>query len=50
MPVDDYLADVNDLPVNKLLEILEDGSIHVRDWTKEVHDIGHITSPAWRSR
>src|SRR5262245_35647237 len=46
----DYLADLNDLPVNKLIEILEDGSIHLRDWTSDDHDIGHINSPSWGNR
>lgn len=43
----DFLAELNALPVNKLVEILEDGSIHVRDWTSDDHDIGHINSPMW---
>jgi predicted nuclease of predicted toxin-antitoxin system len=43
----DYLAGVNDLPINKLIEILEDGSIYIREWTSNDHDIGHINSPTW---
>ncbi|MGN6470870.1 MAG: hypothetical protein ACTHLC_14955, partial [Rhizobiaceae bacterium] len=46
----DYFSALNDLPINKLVEILEDGSIHVRDWTSEDHDIGHIHSPSWGNR
>ena len=45
----DYLAGLNDLPVNKLIEVLEDGSIHVREWTSRDHDIGHINFPVWTS-
>jgi hypothetical protein len=43
----DYLSAANDLPVNKLIEILDDGSIHVREWTSGDHDIGHLNSPTW---
>jgi predicted nuclease of predicted toxin-antitoxin system len=43
----DFLAELNALPVNKLIEVLEVGSIHVRDWTTDDHDIGHISSPMW---
>lgn len=43
----DYLAEMNDLPMNKLIEILEDGTIHVREWTMDDHDIKHINNPTW---
>jgi hypothetical protein len=43
----DYLAEMNDLPMNKLIEVLEDGTIHVREWTMEDHDIKHINNPTW---
>jgi predicted nuclease of predicted toxin-antitoxin system len=43
----DFLAGLNALPVNKLIEVLEDGLISVRDWTSDDHDIGHISSPMW---
>ena len=38
---------MNDLPMNKLIEILEDGTIHVREWTMDDHDIKHINNPTW---
>jgi predicted nuclease of predicted toxin-antitoxin system len=34
--------------VNKLIEVLRDGSVHVTEWTSERHDIGHIDNPFWR--
>lgn len=43
----DFLTAMNDLPVNKLIEVLADGSIHIREWTRGEHDVGHIASPAW---
>ncbi len=33
--------------VNKIVEVLRDGSVHVREWTSERHDIGHIDNPRW---
>ncbi|WP_024587506.1 DUF5615 family PIN-like protein [Aliihoeflea sp. 2WW] len=46
----DYLSELNDLPTNKLIEILADGSIHARDWSSEDHDIGHVGDPSWTAR
>ena len=34
--------------INKLVEVLGDGSVHVRDWTRDRYDIGHIGNPTWR--
>jgi predicted nuclease of predicted toxin-antitoxin system len=33
--------------INKLVEVLADGSVHVREWTSEAHDIGHLGNPRW---
>ena len=33
--------------VNKVVEVLLDGSVHVREWTSKDHDIRHISSPCW---
>ena len=33
---------------NKLIEVLADGTVLVREWTSERHDIGHIHNPRWR--
>jgi hypothetical protein len=30
------------------MEVLDDGSIHVRGWDSGEHDIGHINNPKWR--
>jgi hypothetical protein len=46
----DHLADMNDYPVNRLIEILEDGSIHECEWTSADHDISHIQTPSWSGR
>jgi predicted nuclease of predicted toxin-antitoxin system len=43
----DYLATMNELPMNKLIEVLADGTIHLREWTSEDHDVGHIGNPSW---
>jgi predicted nuclease of predicted toxin-antitoxin system len=37
----------NDDLTNKVMEVLADGSVHVREWTADDHDIGHIGSPDW---
>lgn len=37
----------NDDLVNKLIEVLLDGSVHTKDWTSKDHDIGHIANPRW---
>ena len=34
--------------MNKLVEALADGSVHVRVWTSERHDISHIDNPKWQ--
>lgn len=31
--------------VNKAVEVLLDGSVRIREWTREDHDIGHISNP-----
>jgi predicted nuclease of predicted toxin-antitoxin system len=33
---------------NKVMEVLDDGSVHVRDSEAAEHDIGHINNPKWR--
>ena len=43
----DHLAEMNELPVNKLIEIIEDGSIYQRDWFDGDFDAGHIEKPDW---
>lgn len=43
----DFLEEMNGLPVNKLIEILVDGSIHIREWSGAEHDISHIPRPDW---
>ena len=44
----EVFSTLNDDLVNKLIEILEDGSVHVRQWNSEEHDIGHIGQPGRR--
>jgi predicted nuclease of predicted toxin-antitoxin system len=41
-------ATMNDDLMNKVMEVLDDGSIHVRGWDSGEHDIGHINNPKWR--
>ncbi len=43
----DRLAEMNEDLVNKVIEVLGDGSVHVRDWNEDEHDIGHINNPTW---
>lgn len=43
----DLLSQRNDDIVNKVVEVLLDGSIHIREWTSEDHDTGHISNPTW---
>jgi len=33
--------------VNRVIEVLIDGSVHVRDWNANRHHIGHINNPDW---
>ncbi len=42
------LSTMNDDLVNKIMEVLEDGSVHIREWNADAHDIGHIGNPEWR--
>ncbi|MGJ5071570.1 hypothetical protein [Bradyrhizobium oligotrophicum] len=34
--------------VNKLIEVARDGSVHIREWTADDHDINHINDPKSR--
>jgi predicted nuclease of predicted toxin-antitoxin system len=43
----DAVSNRNDDLVNKLVEVLLDGSVRVRDWTSQDHDVGHILAPKW---
>lgn len=45
----DHLAAMNELPVNKLVEVLEDGSVHERDWFGGDFDPDHVDHPSWGS-
>lgn len=44
----DAYAAMNDELVNKVMEVRADGSVHVREWNADEHDIGHINNPKWR--
>lgn len=33
--------------VNRVIEVLADGSVHIREWTSDAHDVSHIGSPKW---
>ena len=41
------IAQRNNDIVNMLVEVLADGSVHARKWTRSDHDIAHISSPKW---
>ncbi|MBI5128953.1 MAG: DUF5615 family PIN-like protein [Rhodopseudomonas palustris] len=43
----DMLEARKDDLVNCLVEVLADGSVHLRKWNSEGHEIGHITDPKW---
>jgi hypothetical protein len=43
----DVVSKQNDDLVNKLIEVLLDGSVHIKDWMSHDHDIGHISRPKW---
>lgn len=32
---------------NRIIEVLHDGSVHVRPWSSADHEAGHIDTPAW---
>ena len=40
-------ANRNDDLINCLMEVLTDGSVHIREWHANDHDVGHITKPEW---
>ncbi|MDO8360809.1 MAG: DUF5615 family PIN-like protein [Devosia sp.] len=44
----DHLQSIGDAPDNLLIEVLEDGTVHARQWTSDAHDLGHISNPDWR--
>lgn len=46
----DQFALAEDWPVNMLIEVLEDETVHIRQWSHEEHDLGHIAKPGWQRR
>lgn len=38
---------MNDDLVNKVMEVLADGSVRVRVWNADDHDPDHVSSPEW---
>lgn len=42
------LGAMNEDLTNKLMEVLEDGTVHIRGWDTDEHDVGHINNPKWR--
>ena len=46
----DAVIKLGDEVVNKVIEVLIDGSVHVRGWSADDHDIGHISNPDWGRR
>lgn len=43
----DLLAERNDDLVNQLVEVLLDGSVHLRRWSSDDHDVSHVNNPKW---
>jgi hypothetical protein len=43
----DVFVALNDDLVNKVMEVLADGSVRFREWNADEHDIGHINHPKW---
>jgi predicted nuclease of predicted toxin-antitoxin system len=41
----DAILDLGESVINKIVEVLEDGSIHIREWTRSDHDLGHADNP-----
>ena len=37
----------NEIMGQGTIEVLQDGSVHVRDWSAELHDVGHVSNPRW---
>lgn len=44
----DVLASRNDDFVNVLVEVLEDGTVHLGNWSSGDADVSHIDNPKWR--
>ena len=45
----EFIEEQNEDIINKVVEVLLDGTIAVREWTSETHDVQHIANPEWRS-
>lgn len=45
----DAIAAMQDDTVNRVIEVLEDGSVHIRVWNADSHDLGHVANPRWPS-
>lgn len=44
----DTVLSLHDDLVNRVVEVLIDDSVHVREWTSLDHDPAHISRPKWR--
>ena len=44
----EFIRQLPEDPVNLLIEIEKSGRFHIRQWCAAVHDVGHISSPAWK--
>lgn len=44
----DVLDSRNDDLVNMLVEVLDDGTVHLTDWSSDGADTSHIDDPKWR--
>lgn len=40
-------AGINDDLSNKVMEVLDDGSVHIRTWDAGEHDLAHVGNPNW---
>ena len=43
----DCLLELNELPLNKLIEVLDDGSVHIREWSSQEGEAEHVLRPSW---
>lgn len=43
----DTLSAINEDTVNKVIEVLVDGTVSILDWSAEQHDVSHIAKPRW---
>jgi predicted nuclease of predicted toxin-antitoxin system len=43
----EVVAELDGDLMNRIVEVLADGTVHVREWAVGAHDVSHVSTPSW---